>query len=44
MSYSVVVSKSAEKDLAALPKAAIKKIVAVLIALATNPRPNGCKN
>jgi mRNA interferase RelE/StbE len=43
MSYKVVVSKSAEKDLALLPKSVVTKIVSVLLLLESNPRPNGCK-
>ena len=41
--YEVVVSKSAEKKLASLPKNIIEKIVPVLILLEENPRPIGCK-
>jgi mRNA interferase RelE/StbE len=41
--YQVVVSKSAEKELASLPKSIIEKIIAVLILLEENPRPVGCK-
>ena len=43
MSYKVVISKSAEKNLALLPKSAVAKIVSVLLSLENNPRPNGCK-
>lgn len=41
--YKVVVSKTAERELASLPKNIIEKIVAVLILLEENPRPIGCK-
>jgi mRNA interferase RelE/StbE len=43
MSYQVVVSKSAEKELYSLPKVAIERMVKALLLLQDNPRPNGCK-
>ena len=43
MSYTVVFAKSAEKELASLPAKAIEKIVAAILLLEENPRPNGCK-
>ena len=41
--YSVVLTKSAEKELYKLPTEAILKIVAALKGLEENPRPEGCK-
>ena len=43
MTYKVVVSKSAEKELSALPKGIIERIIYAVIALGENPRPGGCK-
>jgi len=43
MSYTVVFAKSAEKELTSLPAKAIEKIVAAILLLEENPRPNGCK-
>jgi mRNA interferase RelE/StbE len=41
--YSVVLTKSAEKELYKLPSEAILKIVTALKGLEENPRPEGCK-
>lgn len=41
--YGIVVSKSAAKDLQALPKTQVPKIVQAIDQLAENPRPPGCK-
>lgn len=41
--YSVVLTKSAEKELYKLPLDAIPKIVSALKGLEENPRPEGCK-
>lgn len=41
--YQVVVAKSAEKELASLPKSIIGKIISVLLLLESNPRPVGSK-
>ena len=43
MAYQVVVAKSAEKELASLPKKVIERIVVMLLSLEENPRPSGCK-
>jgi mRNA interferase RelE/StbE len=41
--YTVVLTRTAEKELHQLPLRVIEKIVAVLKSLETNPRPAGCK-
>lgn len=41
--YEVVLSKTAEKNLAKLPNAIIAKIVYSLQQLEKEPRPTGCK-
>ena len=41
--YSVVLTRSAEKSLARLPNSITKSIVALLQTLQHNPRPAGCK-
>jgi len=41
--YQVVLSRSAEKELSALPGRAISKIIPVLKSLEDDPRPPGCK-
>lgn len=41
--YRVELSKSAEKALFKLPKAAIQKVVAAIRGLALNPYPAGCR-
>jgi mRNA interferase RelE/StbE len=42
-SYQVVLSKTAEKDLAKLPAQIVAKIIPILQSLENNPRPIGCK-
>ena len=41
--YSVVLTKSAEKDLRKLPERITNKIIKVLKAFEDDPRPEGCK-
>jgi mRNA interferase RelE/StbE len=41
--YSVVVKASAAKELDAVPRKELQRIVKKIRALATNPRPNGCE-
>ena len=41
--YQVVFEKSAQKKLYKLPAAARDKVIAKVKALATDPRPPGCK-
>ncbi len=41
--YSVVLTKSAEKDLRKLPAKTTKKIIEVLRSFEQQPRPDGCK-
>ena len=41
--YSIVFTKSAEKELYKLPSAVIKKAVEAIASLAGIPRPVGCK-
>ncbi len=41
--YTVVLTKSAEKELYKLPLEVIPKIVLALKGLEENPRPEGCK-
>lgn len=41
--YTVVITKTAEKELAQLPIKMIGKIAAALKSLEENPRPSGCK-
>ena len=41
--YSVVLTKSAEKDLYNLPQSVIVKIISALKLLEEEPRPTGCK-
>lgn len=43
MSYSIVIKKSADKELLHLPASYIYKIRAVISSLAENPRPHDCK-
>jgi mRNA-degrading endonuclease RelE of RelBE toxin-antitoxin system len=42
--YTVVLTRTAEKELHRLPLRVIGKIVALLKSLETNPRLAGCKN
>jgi mRNA interferase RelE/StbE len=41
--YSVELSPAAERDLDRLPKAVQDRLLPRLLALGTDPRPNGCK-
>lgn len=41
--YKVVISRSAEKDLAKLPRKALLPISNAIDTLEENPRPPGCK-
>ena len=41
--YKVVLRRSAEKELAALPNQAIARIIVTLKGLENEPRPHGCK-
>ena len=43
MMYSIVLKKSAQKELSKLPTAIVKKIASVIDDLASNPRPVGAK-
>lgn len=42
-SYSVVIRRSAGKEIEALPTADRRRVVARIQALATDPRPVGCE-
>ena len=42
-SYKVEIAASAEKALASLPKADMNRVVRAIAALATVPRPGGCR-
>ena len=42
-SYSLRIKKSAEKELRAVPKADLARLVHRMQALASNPRPHGCE-
>jgi len=42
--YRIEIKQSAKKELAQLPKPIAEKIAMQIMALADNPRPNGCKN
>jgi mRNA interferase RelE/StbE len=42
-SYSIEVTKAAEKALLALPADILPEIDACILGLATTPRPDGCK-
>lgn len=41
--YKVIVKHSVHKDLRAIPKTYLKKILAIIESLAENPRPMGCE-
>lgn len=41
--YTVVVGKTAAKELEKLPPTIIQKLIFILIALEEDPRPKGCK-
>ena len=43
VSYSVEITASAEKALARLPKDDMTRVVRAITALATEPRPGGCR-
>ena len=43
MMYSIVLKKSAQKELSKLPTTIVKKIASVIDDLASNPRPVGAK-
>ena len=42
-SYSLVVKKSAERELRGIPKSDLRRITERLRGLKTNPRPPGCE-
>lgn len=42
-SYSLVVKKSAERELRAIPKSDLRRIAERLRGLKTDPRPPGCE-
>ena len=41
--YRVLLERTAEKDLSRLPSEARDRVIAAIQALATNPRPSGCR-
>lgn len=41
--YTIVLSRSAEKNIEKLPNAALKRVVKAIDGLTSNPRPSGCK-
>ena len=41
--YRVLLERAAEKDLARLSSAIHDRVIAAIQALATNPRPSGCR-
>ncbi len=43
MSYKIILSNSAEKELYKLQKSEVKKIVSSIDSLQSDPRPIGCK-
>ncbi len=43
MTYAVIIKRSAEKELDALPKGVQERVLARLLALEENPRPPGVK-
>lgn len=43
MAYTVIIKKSAQKQITAIPAIYIDAIEKSILALADNPRPNGCK-
>jgi len=43
MSYQLILLPRAEKELKKLPKKEFLKIDEIILQLADNPRPNGCK-
>ena len=43
MSYSVIILRRAQSELASLPKEAYEKVKTAISALAGNARPRGCR-
>lgn len=43
MSYKVTIKKSAQKEIKALPKNVIKRVLVKIKQLADEPRPSGCR-
>ena len=43
MSYRLILKRSAEKELLALPKTQAFKVKSAIAELGENPRPQGCK-
>lgn len=43
MSYKVTIKKSAQKEIKALPKNVIKRVLNKIKQLAEEPRPSGCR-
>ncbi len=43
MSYQILVSRQAEKEMAKIPKPFYQKIKQAILSLSINPRPVGCK-
>jgi mRNA interferase RelE/StbE len=41
--YKIKFSRSAEKEIASLPNAVLKRVAKAIDGLEKNPRPNGCK-
>ncbi len=41
--YKVFFKKSVKKDLSAIPKKDLQRIIQLIGSLADNPRPNGCE-
>lgn len=41
--YKIQFSRSAEKEIAALPNAVLKRVANAIDKLESNPRPTGCK-
>ena len=41
--YNVIIKASAKKELAALPRQVIVRLIAAIESLATDPRPNGVR-
>ena len=41
--YKILVKRSVEKDLAAIPKNDLRRILNKIESLAENPRPQGCE-
>ena len=43
MAYTVIIKKSAQKQIATIPEPWFSSIEKAIIKLETNPRPQGCK-